>query len=65
MNGTIIRVAYIINNKGKIQPKALTLDLPSTGLTVEHVSTKPVGKETKLSLFGLALKGCLAIVSLL
>ena len=65
MNETIIKVTYHYNNEIKIQPKALTLDLPSAGLTAEHVSMKLVGNGTKLSLFGLALKGCLVIVSLL
>ena len=65
MNETIIKVAYHYNNERKIQPEALTPDLPWAGLIAEHVSIKLVGKGTKLSLFGLALKGYLAIVSLL
>ena len=65
MNETIIKVAYHYNNERNIQPKTLTLDLLSTELTAEHVSMKLVGNGTKLSLFGLALKGCLVIVSLL
>lgn len=41
------------------------LDLPSVGLIAEHISTKPIENGTNLSLFDLALKVCLAIVSLL